>query len=295
MARNGSGTYALPAGNPVVTGTTVSSTTHNATMSDIADALTASLAKDGQTAATADLPMGGFKHTNIGNGSARSHYPSIAQIQDGPLTLVGSVAGTANAVTGNLAPAAAAYVAGLQIVLIPTATNTAAATLNLNSLGVKNILPAVGGVLVSGVPVILIYDGTQFVAASYLQTSGSFTATLVGCTTSPTATVSWVRSGHLVTLYLESSLTGTSNSTGISLTGLPSTLYPARNQLVAFPIGTEDNGSGMIYGCMLNINSGGSVTASILKSLASGYVNNGWTSSGQKGLAAGLTVTYSLQ
>lgn len=49
MARNGSGTYSLPAGNPVVTGTTISSTVHNTTMSDIATALTGSIAKNGET------------------------------------------------------------------------------------------------------------------------------------------------------------------------------------------------------------------------------------------------------
>lgn len=59
MARNGSGTYSLPTGNPVVTGTTISSTVNNNTMSDIADALTASVAKDGQTVMTGALDFNG--------------------------------------------------------------------------------------------------------------------------------------------------------------------------------------------------------------------------------------------
>lgn len=59
MARNGSGTYSLPAGNPVVTGTTISSTTHNTTMSDIATALTGSIAKDGQTVITGAIDYNG--------------------------------------------------------------------------------------------------------------------------------------------------------------------------------------------------------------------------------------------
>ncbi len=49
MSRNGSGTYNLPAGNPVVTGTTVTSTWANSTMTDIANALTQSVSADGQT------------------------------------------------------------------------------------------------------------------------------------------------------------------------------------------------------------------------------------------------------
>ena len=40
MSRNGSGTYSLPAGNPVVTATTITSTWANTTLSDIANALT---------------------------------------------------------------------------------------------------------------------------------------------------------------------------------------------------------------------------------------------------------------
>lgn len=51
MPRDVSGTYTLPAGNPVVTGTTISSTTHNSTLSDIASALTASLSIDGSVTA----------------------------------------------------------------------------------------------------------------------------------------------------------------------------------------------------------------------------------------------------
>jgi len=65
MSRNGSGTYNLPAGNPVVTGTTISSTWANTTLADIANALTGSLAADGQTTATGNLNMGTNKITNL--------------------------------------------------------------------------------------------------------------------------------------------------------------------------------------------------------------------------------------
>jgi hypothetical protein len=55
MSRNGSGTYNLPAGNPVVTGTTISSTWANTTLTDIATALTNSISADGQTPITGAL------------------------------------------------------------------------------------------------------------------------------------------------------------------------------------------------------------------------------------------------
>lgn len=57
MARNSSGTYSLPAGNPVVSGTTISSTTHNNTMSDLATEVTNSLDRGGRGAMTAPLQL----------------------------------------------------------------------------------------------------------------------------------------------------------------------------------------------------------------------------------------------
>lgn len=67
MSRNGSGTYSLPAGNPVVTGTTISSTWANTTLTDIANALTGSLASDGQTTASGNLNMGTYQVVNAGD------------------------------------------------------------------------------------------------------------------------------------------------------------------------------------------------------------------------------------
>lgn len=57
MSRNSSGTYTLPAGNPVVTGTTITSSWGNSTMSDIANALTDSLSRSGLGSMTAGLRL----------------------------------------------------------------------------------------------------------------------------------------------------------------------------------------------------------------------------------------------
>jgi len=65
MSRNGSGTYTLPAGNPVVTNTTISSTWANSTLSDIASALTGSVASDGQTSMTGSLNMASNKIISV--------------------------------------------------------------------------------------------------------------------------------------------------------------------------------------------------------------------------------------
>ena len=107
MSRNGSGTYSLPSGNPVVTGTTISSTTHNNTLSDIATALTQSLAYDGQTTPIANLPMGGFKFTGLGAGSAAGHSvrweQSVGLVAAAGDLLYGSAAGTLSKLSAGIA------------------------------------------------------------------------------------------------------------------------------------------------------------------------------------------------
>ena len=55
MARDGSGTFNLAAGNPVTTGTQITATWGNTTLADIASALTGSVAADGQTPITGPL------------------------------------------------------------------------------------------------------------------------------------------------------------------------------------------------------------------------------------------------
>ena len=70
MSRNGSGTYTLPAGNPVVTGTTISSTWANTTLTDIQNAITQSVSADGQTPITGALQMGGNDIQNAGTVTA---------------------------------------------------------------------------------------------------------------------------------------------------------------------------------------------------------------------------------
>jgi hypothetical protein len=88
MSRNGSGTYNLPAGNPVVTGTTITTTWANSTLTDIASALTGSVAADGQTPMTGALNMGTNKVTalatpTVGTDAATKAYVDLTQTASG--------------------------------------------------------------------------------------------------------------------------------------------------------------------------------------------------------------------
>lgn len=160
--RNGSGTYTLPAGNPVNTGTPINSAWANNTLSDIAQAISASIAKDGQTVPTANLPMGGFKHTNVANATARNSYPAAGQVQDFSLQTLSAVAGT-NTITGSLTPAITAYSAGMLVVFQPANSSSGAVTLAINGLSALDVQKndgdaLVSGDLVAGIPALLMLD-----------------------------------------------------------------------------------------------------------------------------------------
>ena len=83
MSRNGSGTYNLPTGNPVTTGTTITSNWGNTTMSDIATALTGSVAADGQTPITGNLQMGNNKITGMADPSSAQDATTKSYVDAG--------------------------------------------------------------------------------------------------------------------------------------------------------------------------------------------------------------------
>lgn len=150
--RDGNGNYQLPPGNPVVTGTVVSSTDFNSTMADIRDAITQSISKDGQTTPTQDLPMGGRRHTNCSAGTARTHYATLSNLQDDATRHMGTVTSTdGNALVGTTTPTFTALVEG-QIFTFrkDSKNNTAAVTLSINGIDGKALLDQKGGGLSSG-------------------------------------------------------------------------------------------------------------------------------------------------
>ena len=167
MARNGSGTYDLPAGNPVATGTVISSVVQNNTMTDIGTALTGSVARDGQSPATANIPMGDNKLTGLATPTARTDATSLGSIQDGVGVYGATVGGSGNAITVTLAPVITAYAAGQKFSFIAGAANTGGVTINFNALGAKAITKVgttalVANDILSSSLVEVEYDGTRF-------------------------------------------------------------------------------------------------------------------------------------
>ncbi len=147
MPFNGSGTYSLPAGNPVVTGTTISSTVQNNTMSDVATALTTCVTKDGQTTPTANLPMGGFKLTGLAVGSAATDSVAVSQLQNPSVNWV-AAGGTADAITATYSPAIGSLADGQLCFFRASAANaTTTPTFSPNGLTARTIVLEGGSAL----------------------------------------------------------------------------------------------------------------------------------------------------
>jgi len=206
MSRNGSGTYTLPAGNPVVTGTTISSTWSNNTLTDIATALTGSLASDGQTTATGNLKMGNNRVTGLADGIASTDAATVNQIPSGALFLLkaSNLSDVANATTarGNLTAAKSGAnsditsITGLTTPLTVAQGGTGAATLTANNVLLGNGTSAPQVVAPSTTGNILTSNGTTWVSsapAAYPLTSGTAVASTSGTSIDFTSIPSWVK------------------------------------------------------------------------------------------------------
>ena len=113
MSRNGTGTYSLPAGNPVVTGTTIATTWANNTLGDIATALTGSVASDGQTPMTGALDMNSNKIVNLAEGTTTGNAVEYDQF---------IAAFTDTTITGDLTVTGNGEFGGTGYLLIPKGT-----------------------------------------------------------------------------------------------------------------------------------------------------------------------------
>ena len=107
MSFNGSGTFNLYAtGNPVVTGTTVSASWANNTLSDIATGLSNCITRDGQSPATANIPMGSHKITGLAAGTTAGDSVRYEQVTSAVAITGGAIDG---ATIGATTPSTGAF------------------------------------------------------------------------------------------------------------------------------------------------------------------------------------------
>lgn len=124
--------------------------------------------------------------------------------------------------------------------------------------------------------------------------SGTFTATLTGCTTSPTQQATYSIANNICTVSIAgaSNLTGTSNSTSMTVTGLPAVCQPATQEPFV-PCSVEDNTA---LGMAMALIAPGSGTITFFRGSGSPitFSATGFTAAGTKG-CDGTVLTYSLQ
>ena len=212
MSYNGSGTFVInSAGQPVVTGTVISSTAFNALTADLGTGLTTALTKDGQTTPTANIPMGTYKITGLGAGTLVADAVRLSQLQNFSIQTLITVAGT-DTITGTVSPSLTAYTAGQIFSFVVAATNTGAVTINIDGLGAKAVTRAgtvalAANDMVTGQIALVEYDGTRFQlldpnAFTNLRVSGT-----LGVTGATTLSAALTYGG----VTLSNAVTGTGN------------------------------------------------------------------------------------
>ena len=240
------------------------------------------------------LSIGNFQGVTIGTFGTESTIASATT------TDLGSATAHVVKVTGNTSitsfGSSAQLVAPIYVVRF-----TGTATLNNTT---SLILPQGTNVVTqAGDSLIAEYLGSGFWKVLIYQSQSALTGTFSGTPTgfSPSVanqTITWTLSstmlGPLVTLNIPL-FTGTSNATTLTITGMPASLYPARNQILTVPC-IYNGGAAVITPGALIIGSTGT-----LSFFLDGTVGlNGWSSTGTKGFAVGgatsgdMSFTYTL-
>lgn len=150
---NGSGTWTRLYNwvNDKANGIAITASRMDAEFNDItANGLSKCLTRDGQGIASANLPMGTFRHTGVGNAAARTDYAAAGQIQDSSLVWV-AAGGTADALTATYAPAITALVDGMRLgVRAASANATTTPTFSPNGIAAHTITKIGGTALAAG-------------------------------------------------------------------------------------------------------------------------------------------------
>jgi hypothetical protein len=237
------------------------------------------------TTAAGDVAI--FRGEAAGVVRCVSFMRAASPTQEQPMATVAS-AGTVNLET-----------AGAQYVQITGTTTITAITLNNGAVrfvefsgaltltnGASLLLPGGGNInTVAGATAVFVGESGGVVRCLNYFASGTFTASLTGCTAGVTSTASWSQTGNEVTVNYQP-MTGTSNTAACTVTGQPNPLKPvtAHN---GFPIIIQDNSSAALFG-RADVNTDGTLTLFVNASSAV------FTAANVKGLIAGCTLTYNI-
>lgn len=137
----------------------------------------------------------------------------------------------------------------------------------------------------------ILYSNETEVAVT---SSGTFTGTLTGMSASTTGTFNYRTVNNIVTIWLNAGVTGTSNTTAMTLTGMPIAIRPANARLVISDM--VDNSNELLG--VATIATSGTIsfflysTSTVANRVA--VESGAFTNSGTKGLNEGWTLTYTI-
>jgi len=221
-----SGTYTLPAGNPVTTGTTITSTWANTTLSDIATALTGSVATDGTSPMTGILQMGNNKITGVANGTASTDVATVFQISNPTITggtIDGAPIGASNPKNGAFLALSATSAALTGTCTAPTVTPGSDSTTKIATTAfVQSAISAIS----SGVTSFNTRSGVVTLSSGDVTTALGYTPYNAGG-----ATV--ITTSNISSYAPTVSGTGAYGTWGISISGNAATASTATNATTA--------------------------------------------------------------
>ena len=230
MSRNGSGTYTLPAGNPVVSGTTITTSWANTTLTDIASSLTGSVAADGQTPMTGALNMANNKVSAVTDPTLAQDAATKNYTDTAITTATSGLGATYLAKANNLSDVANATTSRTNLIAAKSGANSditsltglttpltvaqggiGAATLTANNVLLGNGTSAPQFVAPSTSGNVLTSNGTTWTSAagSYQLTSGTAVASTSGTSIDFTSIPSWVK--RIIVMLNGVSTNGSSN------------------------------------------------------------------------------------
>lgn len=146
---------------------------HDQNDNDFTSGINNCLTKDGQNAATSDLPMGGNKHTNVSVATARNQYLTMGQFQDNGGKSY-TATGGANSYVLTPTPAISAYATGQSFRVAFGSANTGSSTINISSVGTANLVKGNNTALASGdIDAGRVYDIVYTASGFQIQPSGT--------------------------------------------------------------------------------------------------------------------------
>lgn len=119
---------------------------------------------------------------------------------------------------------------------------------------------------------------------------GTFTGTLTGMTGSTTGTYSYQRVGKYAVVWNTSAVTGTSNATTMTMTGIPAVIQPSAAVKVALGGVLTDNSITNNYGGA-SVN-GGTATLNLMAVNGVHIIDGAFSGAGTKGTSAGFVMVY---